>query len=165
VRKQNVTGSAAVVVILVAVTLFFAVFNKPAPPEQQLAKPVPSEPEISAAQLDDSRKGTLPLRMSVLFPPLPEDRMKIVRVARVSPDGPAGRAGLQAGDVVASFDGKALTNGDQLAYLLTKVKPDAGYPMQVVRTELDASGKPVEKKLTLTVTGIKPLPPEEQVKF
>lgn len=42
-----------------------------------------------------------------------------VRIRKVEPDGPAARAGLRDGDVVAAIDGRALTGVDDLLRLLT----------------------------------------------
>ncbi|MGI6851615.1 S1C family serine protease [Mesorhizobium sp. 1B3] len=42
-----------------------------------------------------------------------------VRIRKVEPDGPADRAGLRDGDVIAAIDGRALTGVDDLLRLLT----------------------------------------------
>ena len=79
-----------------------------------------------------------------------------VRVATIVKDSPADRAGLKPGDFVASFDHKRLVSPDALVYLLARVQPKSTYQLEVVR-----SGQ----TMTLPVTGIVPLPPEEQVQF
>jgi serine protease Do len=54
----------------------------------------------------------------------PEDRAQLkipdekgVIISAVSPDGPAEKAGIQAGDVILAFDGEAVDRDDRLKWL------------------------------------------------
>lgn len=155
-RSQNVSAPAAIIVIVVALIILFAVFNHPAPEAIQPSVQVPEPPPVDERQISDMYKGLSPLGIVAVFPPLLEDRLQGVRVVAVVKDTPAARAGLKPGDFIATFDQKYLVSPDALTYLLARVEPKKTYQMQVTR-----SGKTMK----LPVTGITPLPPEERVKF
>ncbi len=150
------SAPAAIIVIVVALIILFAVFNHPAPEAVQLSVQVPEPPPIDDRQVADMYKGLSPLGIVAVIPPLLEDRQRGVRVVAVVRDTPAARAGLKAGDFISTFDQKSLMSFDALSYLLARVEPSKAYQMQVTR-----SGKTMK----ISVTGITPLPPEEQVKF
>jgi serine protease Do len=64
------------------------------------------------------RRGEIGVRVQTITPSLAEG-LKLPRswgvvLGDVSPQGPAARAGLEAGDVVAALDGKPMENGRQL---------------------------------------------------
>ncbi len=64
-------------------------------------------------------------------------------ISETVPDGPAKQAGLQAGDVVVSFDGAPVTGVDDLHRALTQERAGSPVPLGILRrTEL----------LTVTVT-------------
>lgn len=155
-RNQNVSAPVAAVVIAVALALFFLIFNRPRQEVETPSRPIPEAPPVTADQLSDMTKGLSPLGIVAVIPPLLEDRQKGVRVAAVLKDSPAARGKLQPGDLISTFDGKRLMSSDALIFLLALVKPQQSYQMEVIR-----SGKLIK----LSVTGITPLPPEEQVKF
>jgi len=48
----------------------------------------------------------------------------VPKLDEVTEDGPAGKAGLKAGDVITSFDGKDVTSADEIRSILRKKKPD-----------------------------------------
>lgn len=151
--KQNVSASAAAAIIVVAIVIFFAVFNKPAPTSPgEMTKALPYSPEVDASKNADIRRGLRPIGMLAVFPPVPVDRNKGVRLAAVIPGSPADQGGLKAGDLVTSFDGKKLGSQDALIYLLSLVDPKQSYSVGFVRAG---------KTRQVSVTGIKPLPPEE----
>jgi len=155
-RTQNVSAPVAVVVIAAALGLLFLVFNRPAPEVAQPSRPVPEAPPVEDQEVSDMYKGLSPLGIVAVVPPLMEDRRTGVRVATIVRDSPADRAGLKPGDFITDFDHKRLRSSDALIYLLARVQSKSTYQLAVVR-----SGQ----TMTLPVTGIVPLPPEEQVQF
>ena len=155
-RTQNVSAPVAVVVIAAALGLLFLVFNRPAPEVAQPSRPVPEAPPVEDQEVSDMYKGLSPLGIIAVVPPLREDRMQGVRVATVVRDSPGDRAGIRPGDFLTDFDHRRLISWEALVYLLARVQPKSAYQLEVVR-----SGQ----TMTLPVTGIVPLPPEEQVQF
>ncbi|MGE5459398.1 MAG: PDZ domain-containing protein, partial [Solirubrobacterales bacterium] len=72
-------------------------------------------------------------------------------VVDLAPKGPAETAGIEAGDVVVTFDGKDVTDSDTLGSLIRTHAPGDRVPVVVV----DPNGT----RRTVTVTlGINPLP-------
>jgi serine protease Do len=65
-------------------------------------------------------------------------------VAEVASDGPAGKAGVQSGDVIVEFNGKPVRDSRQLKLNVAGTKPGKKVPMKVVR-----DGK--EKALSITL--------------
>ncbi|MGQ0429239.1 MAG: PDZ domain-containing protein [Gammaproteobacteria bacterium] len=62
-----------------------------------------------------------------------------VRVNNVSPGGPAAEAGVKAGDVIMSIEGKKVATGRELVKVMEGVEPG-----QKVALELERGGKPVQ---------------------
>ena len=162
--KQNVSGSIVVLVVFVVLVLAYALFYRAelAPPGVDLlhshgdeAPPLPPSPEVSEQEFRNLAKGLMPLGVTAVFPPLGEDRFKGARIASVASDGPAGLAGLRPGDFVTRFDEWNTGNPFALVAILNQVEPDKSYEIVVVR-----SGE----EQTLVVSGITPLPLEEQVR-
>ena len=73
-----------------------------------------------------------------------------VLVAEVNADTPAARAGLQDGDVIVAFDGKAVQNPRELQAVVERSPTNRPLPMTVVR-----DGR--ERQITVT---LEPLPEE-----
>lgn len=65
-------------------------------------------------------------------------------VAQVPKDTPAAKAGIEPGDVLVEFNGKPVTNRDELIRLVTGTKPGTTVPVKLLR-----EGK--ERTVTLTV--------------
>jgi serine protease Do len=65
-------------------------------------------------------------------------------VGAVSPGGAAAKAGLEPGDVILSFNGKAVKNSNDLVAMVTATRPGTAVPVRIVR-----DGK--EQSLTVTV--------------
>jgi serine protease Do len=54
-------------------------------------------------------------------------------VTTVSPDSAAERAGLEPGDVIVSYNGKAIRNNDELVAMVTATKPGTTVPIGIIR--------------------------------
>jgi serine protease Do len=54
-------------------------------------------------------------------------------ITTVVPTGPAGRAGLEPGDVVVEFNGRPVENSDQLVSMVVATKPGTTVPVAVIR--------------------------------
>jgi serine protease Do len=82
------------------------------------------------------------------------DRPRGALVSQVEPGSPAAKAGLQPGDVIVSFNGKAIDQSNQLPPLVAQMKPGTQAKMEVLR-----NGKPS----TLTVS-VGAMPQEKTAK-
>ncbi|MBM3882194.1 MAG: DegQ family serine endoprotease [Verrucomicrobia bacterium] len=65
-------------------------------------------------------------------------------VGDVNPGGPAGRAGVENGDVIVEFDGKEVRDSRQLKLTVAQTRPGAEVPVKVLR---DGKAKTLEVKL------------------
>jgi serine protease Do len=65
-------------------------------------------------------------------------------VTSIEPGGPADKAGVEPGDVVLRFDGRAIESFSDLPRIVGGTKPGARVPMQVWR-----KGKPVDVQVTV----------------
>jgi serine protease Do len=54
-------------------------------------------------------------------------------IIRDVPEGPAKTAGVKVGDVIVEFNGKAVTDNNQLVGMVTRTTPGTTVPMKVVR--------------------------------
>jgi serine protease Do len=54
-------------------------------------------------------------------------------ITTVSPSGPADKAGIQPGDVVVDYNGKAVKDSDALVSMVVSTKPHTTVPVQVYR--------------------------------
>ncbi|MGD0111121.1 MAG: PDZ domain-containing protein [Armatimonadota bacterium] len=153
---KSVSGPVAVLLIFLVILVSAALFHNArlAPPETG-EPPRPPEPTVEETEVATLRRNLKPLGVTAVMAPLTEDRGKGVRIAAVLMDSPAQKAGIQMGDLIERFDGELTVHPMVLVMTLAKVKEG-----QAVKAVIDRSGK----KLTLTITGIIPLPPEEQVR-
>jgi serine protease Do len=71
------------------------------------------------------------------------DKPRGALVAAVTPDSPAARAGIESGDVILAFEGKAIDHSTDLPLLVTSAKPGTKVSIEVWRKKA---------KETLTVT-------------
>jgi serine protease Do len=65
-------------------------------------------------------------------------------IADVTPDSPAAKAGLKAGDIITQFNGKAVRDSRHLKLQVAQTAPNAKVPVQVVR---DGSTKTLQVTL------------------
>ena len=56
-----------------------------------------------------------------------------VLITSVEKDGPADQAGLQIGDIILKFDGKDVTNSDDLVRTVANIAPGSSAPLQIWR--------------------------------
>ena len=162
--KQNVSGAVVVLVVFLVLLLAYALFFRAelAPPGVGLshdhgdeAPQLPQSPEVSEREFRNLSVGLMPLGVTAVFPPLADDRYKGTRIASVGGSGPGALAGLRPGDLVTRFGDYDTGNPFALVAILNQVAPDTSYEIVVVR-----SGE----EQTLVVSGITPLPLEEQVR-
>lgn len=153
---KSVSGPVAALLIFLVILVSAALFHNArlAPPETG-EPPRPPEPTVEQAEVATLRRNLKPLGITAVMAPLAEDRGKGVRVAAVLMDTPAQKAGIQMGDRIDQFNGHPTVHPMALVAALQEVK--AGQSVKVV---IDRSGK----KVTLTITGIAPLPPEERLR-
>lgn len=67
-------------------------------------------------------------------------------VSSIARNGPAAKAGLEPGDVILKFDGKAISRSSELPPIVAQVKPGSSVALEVWR-----DGKPKELKATIGV--------------
>ena len=65
-------------------------------------------------------------------------------VSQVTPDSPAGRAGLESGDVLREIDGKKITNGSMLQVTVSEMTPGTPITLGILR-----DGKPQTLHVTV----------------
>jgi serine protease Do len=54
-------------------------------------------------------------------------------VLNVAPGGAAAKAGIEPGDVIVGYNGKAIRNRDELVAMVTATKPGTTVPLRVIR--------------------------------
>lgn len=77
---------------------------------------------VQIRQLDDDLAEALGL---------PKNRGEFIGL--VQDDGPAAKAGIKAGDVVVSVDGKSVTPDQTLSYIVANIAPGKKIPIELVR--------------------------------
>ena len=60
-------------------------------------------------------------------------------VLNVAPGGAAAKAGIEPGDVIIAYNGKAIRNRDELVAMVTATKPGTSVPVRVVRDRQERS--------------------------
>jgi S1-C subfamily serine protease len=153
VLTKNVSWPVAALLILVVILVSAALFHNArlAPPET--TEPArPPEPPLEQSEVNAVRRGLKPLGVVAVMTPLQEDRGVGVRVAGIVPGSPAEKAGIQMGDRIDEFNGNQTVHPMALIAALGMLKKG-----QAAKVVIDRSGK----KLTLSVTGVRPIPPEE----
>ncbi|SMH52279.1 DegQ family serine endoprotease [Azospirillum agricola] len=84
-----------------------------------------------------TRRGWLGVRIQAVTPEIAESlglpAHKGALVASVTPDGPAAKSGIQAGDVVIKFDGKEINEMRRLPRVVAETSIDKAVPVEVWR--------------------------------
>jgi C-terminal processing protease CtpA/Prc len=126
--------------------------------------PIPPEPPLPPAIRDlgrgkgrallfrDLLGGRGPRRLGIRYDEIEGQLAKYfkldadrgVLVTDVDEDGPAGKAGMKAGDVILKLDGKAVRDGGDLREALADAEPGTQVTVTVQR-----DGRPVDLKVTL----------------
>jgi serine protease Do len=79
-----------------------------------------------------------------LAPSFGMDKARGALVSNIEPDGPAAKAGLQSGDVIVGFNGKAIEDSGELPALVADTDPGKSVNLRIVRNG-------AEQDLKLTV--------------
>ncbi len=61
------------------------------------------------------------------------DRKRGEIIQMVEPDQPAARAGIEAGDIVLTVNGKAVTSEQTLSFLVANIEPGTTVPIELIR--------------------------------
>jgi serine protease Do len=119
--------------------------------------------EVAKPVIDTLMKGGTVKRgyLGVSITPIDDDRAAALGLAKnqgelinsVEPTGPAGRAGLKAGDVVTRVNGQAVTPDASLSYLIANVAPGSTARLDIIRDN---------KPMTLSAT-VANRPSEDQI--
>ena len=88
-------------------------------------------------QFGETRRGWIGVRIQEVNDEIAEgfgmDKAMGALIAGVTPDGPAAKAGLQAGDVVVEFNGKPVAAMRQLPQFVASTSPDKAVDLVVLR--------------------------------
>jgi serine protease Do len=128
----------------------------PEPPDAPEAPMLPSLPRMRAPRAfgPDFFMGTWggPRKLGIQYQEIGDQLAKYFRLAAdrgvlvsdVEPEGPAAKAGMQAGDVILKVGERAVRDGEDLRHELSRSEPGTQVGIQVQR-----DGKPVDLKVTL----------------
>jgi len=151
--KQTVSAPVALIVIALCAALALVIFGRREPeaiPSEEMFV-LPYAPPVEDADLKALRTNLRPLGVSVVFPPLGDDRMRGARIALVMPGGPGAAGGLKPGDLVTSFNGRAINHPFALPAAVASADPDR--PSEVIIERVGEEQK-------LVITGMKPMVPK-----
>jgi serine protease Do len=70
-------------------------------------------------------------------------------VATVGKDGPAGKAGIEPGDVIIEVNGKPIANRDELIRVITSTKPGSTVPVKIIREKKEQTVNVTVEELDL----------------
>ncbi len=113
------------------------------------SKDFPDEMKMKNVEAPDLPMPLADFVWGVAYKPLKEKRVRLgvfiepfqagVRIKEVFPNTPAGKAGLEAGDIIVSFDGKTMNEPFDLTYAVQAKKPDDQVKIVIIR-----NGKQIE---------------------
>ncbi|MEW4448934.1 Do family serine endopeptidase [Qipengyuania sp. JC766] len=82
---------------------------------------------------------------------LPERQGEIIQ--RVLPEGPAGAAGIRAGDIVLTIDGKNVSPDQNLSFIVANIAPGSTVPIELIRdgqrrtVQVTVGARPTDEEL------------------
>jgi serine protease Do len=88
------------------------------------------------------------------------ERPRGALVAQLAEDGPADKAGLQAGDVIISFDGNDIPTSSDLPHVVGLIPPGTTVPVEIVRDkkreklQVKVGGLDADDSFALTAGGV-----------
>jgi serine protease Do len=96
----------------------------------------------------ETRRGWLGVKIQAVTADIAEtmnlDKPRGALVADVTPDSPSAKAGLEAGDVIVEFDGRAINESKELPRATAETEVGKEVTVKIIR-----DGKEIEKKITL----------------
>lgn len=154
--KQTVNAPLALIVVGLCAVLAFYLFSRPQfqPQGEDEVFVLPFSPPRDESEVQALRQMFAPLGVDAIFPPLPPDRQKGVRLALVAPGSPAGIGGLKPGDLVLSFNGEKIGSPFGLAGAIGSLGPEEPFELVVERAG---------EQQTLTIPGIRRMPTKEEL--
>ncbi|NIR00767.1 MAG: hypothetical protein GTN78_11300, partial [Gemmatimonadales bacterium] len=120
--KQSISGPVAAIAIVLALAGALVIFNRETlAPEPEAPVILPPTPPVNEQEVSRLRRNLAPLGISPVWPPLGDDRFKVVRVAWVMRASPADLSGMRPGDAVKSFNGVKTPHPYNLISALSEV--------------------------------------------
>ncbi len=107
--------------------------QSPAPRKNEIVPVTPQPQQVIAAPVAKQPYFGLMLAVDM------DDGIVLVDV--VDPDGPAGKAGLKAGDQIVTLDGLEINSRDDLNSVISRLNPEKGFRMEIRRANKQASGE------------------------
>jgi serine protease Do len=134
----------------------------PSPPVAPVAPDAPEPPQVPRLRellgegFDFGSWGHAPRRLGIGYQEISDQLARYfklpgesgVLVSHVDEDGPAGKAGFKAGDVILELAGQPIRNGRELRNAVRDAEPG-----QAVSVKVQRDGNPLELKVTLSDKG------------
>jgi len=127
--KNTVSAPVALIAIALAAAAAVLYFSRIAPAGATKEKVfvLPYAPPVDQNELSTLRKALAPLGVTVVFPPLQQDRFQGARLATVARNTPAYTVGLQSGDLVIRFGDQEIKTPTALAAMSANARPEDSY--------------------------------------
>ncbi|MBN1460464.1 MAG: PDZ domain-containing protein [Armatimonadetes bacterium] len=127
--RNTISAPVALIAVGLAAAAAILYFGHFAPdrPQEQKVFVLPYAPPVDDAELSTLRKALAPLGVTIVFPPLPQDRFQGVRIATVARNTPAQAAGLRGGDLIVRFGEYDMTTPPALAAMSANADSDKSY--------------------------------------
>lgn len=127
--KNTVSAPVALITIALAAAAAIAYFgfiasDKPREPEVFV---LPFAPPVEDGEMSALREALSPLGVTVVYPPLTEDRFQGVRIATITRNSLAQAAGIQGGDLLIKFGEYEMTTPTALAAMVASAESEKSY--------------------------------------